>query len=83
LPTLGGETVLQMKATPLVATITVIDIYAVSSRIRQDTFVVYEPLLLLAVVYMAIAGVIVLPVPLAGKPGATEDGVRVISARRP
>lgn len=60
LPTLGGETVLQMKATPLVATITVIDIYAVSSRIRQDTFVVYEPLLLLAVVYMAIAGVIVL-----------------------
>lgn len=60
LPTLGGETVLQMKATPLVATITVIDIYAVSSRIRQDTFVVYEPLLLLAVVYMAIAGLIVL-----------------------
>ncbi len=59
LPTLGGETVLQMKATPLVATITVVDIYAVSSRIRQDTFVVYEPLLLLAVVYMAIAGVIV------------------------
>ncbi len=60
LPTLGGETVLTLKATPLVATITVVDIYAVSSRIRQDTFVVYEPLLLLAVVYMAIAGLIVL-----------------------
>lgn len=60
LPTLGGETVLTLKSTPLVATITVVDIYAVSSRIRQDTFVVYEPLLLLAVVYMAIAGVIVL-----------------------
>lgn len=60
LPTLSGETVLQMKATPLVATITVVDIYAVSSRIRQDTFVVYEPLLLLALVYMAIAGLIVL-----------------------
>ena len=60
LPTLGGETVLTLKSTPLVATITVIDIYAVSSRIRQDTFVVYEPLLLLAVVYMAIAGLIVL-----------------------
>ena len=29
LPTLGGETILQLKATPLVATITVIDIYAV------------------------------------------------------
>jgi len=60
LPTLGGETVLQMKATPLVATITVIDIYAVASRVRQDTFIIYEPLLLLALVYMVIAGVIAL-----------------------
>ena len=60
LPTLGGETVLQLKATPLVATITVMDIYAVSSRVRQDTFIVYEPLLLLAVVYMCITGIIVL-----------------------
>lgn len=60
LPTLGGETILQLKATPLVATITVVDIYSVSSRVRADTFIVYEPLLLLAVVYMAIAGVIAL-----------------------
>jgi polar amino acid transport system permease protein len=60
LPTLGGETVLQLKATPLVATITVVDIYAVASRVRQDTFIVYEPLLLLAVVYMAITGILVL-----------------------
>jgi polar amino acid transport system permease protein len=59
LPTLGGETVLQMKATPLVATITVVEIYAVASRVRQDTLIVYEPLLLLAVVYMAIAGCII------------------------
>lgn len=60
LPTLGGETVLQMKATPLVATITVVDIYAVASRVRQDTFIVYEPLLLLAIVYMTITALIVL-----------------------
>ncbi|MBY6067932.1 ABC transporter permease [Leisingera aquaemixtae] len=60
LPTLGGETILQLKATPLVATITVMEIYAVSSRVRADTFIVYEPLLLLALVYMAIAGVIAL-----------------------
>lgn len=59
LPTLAGETVQQLKATPLVATITVIDIYAVASRVRQDTFIIYEPLLLLAVVYLAITGVIV------------------------
>ncbi len=60
LPTLGGETVLQLKATPLVATITVVDIYAVSARVRQDTFIIYEPLLLLAVVYLMITGLIVL-----------------------
>lgn len=60
LPTLGGETILQLKATPLVATITVVEIYAVSSRVRSDTFIVYEPLLLLALVYMIIAGVIAL-----------------------
>ena len=58
LPTLGGETILQLKATPLIATITVMDIYAVSSRVRSDTFIVYEPLLLLALVYMVIAGII-------------------------
>ncbi len=60
LPTLGGETVLQLKATPLVATITVIDIYAVASRVRQDTFIIYEPLILLALIYMAVAGLIAL-----------------------
>lgn len=60
LPTLGGETILQLKATPLVATITVIEIYAVSSRVRSDTFIVYEPLLLLAAIYMIIAGLITL-----------------------
>lgn len=60
LPTLGGETILQLKATPLVATITVVEIYSVSSRVRSDTFIVYEPLLLLAVIYMIIAGVITL-----------------------
>jgi polar amino acid transport system permease protein len=34
----GGETVLQLKATPLVATITVVDVYAIISRVRQDTY---------------------------------------------
>jgi polar amino acid transport system permease protein len=60
LPTIGGETVLQLKSTPLVSTITIMETYAVAGRIRQDTFIVYEPLLLLAVVYMLITAVIVL-----------------------
>jgi polar amino acid transport system permease protein len=60
LPTIGGETVLQLKSTPLLSTITIMETYAVAGRIRQDTFIIYEPLLLLAVIYMAITAVIVL-----------------------
>ncbi len=60
LPTLSSETVGQLKATPLVATITVIDLYAVSSRVRQDTFIIYEPLLLLSVIYLILTAIIVL-----------------------
>lgn len=58
LPTLGGETILQLKATPLVSTIAITEIYAVAGRVRQDTFIVYEPLLLLAVVYLLIAAIL-------------------------
>jgi polar amino acid transport system permease protein len=60
LPTLAGETILQMKATPLVATITIMDVYAVTSRVRQDLLIVYEPLLVLALCYLALAGLIAL-----------------------
>jgi polar amino acid transport system permease protein len=60
LPTLNGETVLQLKSTPLVATITVVDAYAVISRVRQDTFLTYEPLLLLALIYMLLTAILVL-----------------------
>ena len=59
LPTLAGETVLQLKATPLVATITVIDVYAVISKVRQVTFLTYEPLLLLALIYLILTALLV------------------------
>ncbi len=59
LPTLTGEVVLQLKSTPLVATITVVDIYAVISKIRQETYIVYEPMLLLALIYLCLTGVLV------------------------
>ncbi|MBK1624035.1 ABC transporter permease [Afifella marina DSM 2698] len=59
LPTLNGEIVLQLKATPLVATITVIDLYAVISDVRQDTYIIYEPLLFLAFIYLCLTGLLV------------------------
>lgn len=60
LPTIGGETVLQLKSTPLVSTITIMDVYSVAGRVRRETFIIYEPLLLLAVIYMILTGLIVL-----------------------
>lgn len=52
LPALAGETILQLKATPLAMTVTVMDLAGVvRNRITQDTFIVYEPLVLLAVIY--------------------------------
>ncbi|TNB46402.1 ABC transporter permease [Martelella lutilitoris] len=59
LPTLAGETVVQLKSTPLVATITVIDLYAVVGDIRQSTYLTYEPLLFLAFLYLCLTGILV------------------------
>lgn len=60
LPTLAGEIILQLKATPLVATITVTDLYAVITRVRQDTYLTYEPLLLLIAIYLCLSGTLTL-----------------------
>lgn len=58
LPALSGEVIEQLKATPIVATVTVFDLFGVSSKIRQETYNVYEPLLLVAVIYFALVYVI-------------------------
>ena len=58
LPTLGGEVIGQLKATPLVATITIMEVFGVGSKIRQDTYHVYEPLLLVAAIYFCLTFVI-------------------------
>ena len=58
LPTLAGETVLLLKSTPLAATITVLDLMGVVYRVRQATYLTYEPLLLLAAIYMVLTYII-------------------------
>ena len=52
LPTLVGETILLLKSTPLVSTITVLDMMGVANFIRVQTFRVYEPLLAAALIYI-------------------------------
>lgn len=54
LPTLAGEIILQLKATPIVFSVTVMDLYGAAYKIRQDTLLVYEPLILVASFYVAL-----------------------------
>ncbi len=58
LPTLNGETILQLKSTPLAYTVTVMDLMGATSMIRQDTYRIYEPLIFIAVIYMVITFII-------------------------
>ena len=58
LPTIGGEVVLQLKATPIVFTVTVMDLYAVATKVRQDTLLVYEPLIVVTVFYVCLTLII-------------------------
>ncbi len=59
LPTLAGEFVLTLKATPLAATITVFEVYGIGSIVRQETYRIYEPLLFVAGIYIVLTGIIV------------------------
>jgi polar amino acid transport system permease protein len=58
LPTLGGEVISQLKSTPLAATVTVIELYGSANQVRQDTYRVYEPLIMIAVVYFCLTYII-------------------------
>lgn len=59
LPTLAGETVLQLKSTPLAFTVAVMELMGVRQKISQDTYRIYEPLMLLALIYMCLTFIIV------------------------
>jgi len=54
LPTLTGEMILLLKSVPLVSTIAVMDLLKAANIVRDETFLVYEPLLLIAGIYIAL-----------------------------
>ena len=58
LPTLAGETILTLKATPIAALVTVTDLFSVADRVRQETYIIYPPLLMVMVIYMALTFII-------------------------
>ncbi|MCG7624436.1 MULTISPECIES: ABC transporter permease [unclassified Epibacterium] len=59
-PTLAGEFILTLKATPLAATITVFEVYGVGTIVRQETYRIYEPLLFVAAIYLCLTFVLVI-----------------------
>lgn len=59
-PTLTGEFILTLKATPLAATITIYEVYGIGSIVRQETYRIYEPLLFVALIYLCLTGFLVL-----------------------
>jgi len=54
LPTLTGEMILLLKSVPLVSTIAMMDLLKAANLVRDETFLVYEPLLLIAGIYLAL-----------------------------
>ena len=58
LPTLAGDVIGQLKSTPLAFTIPVMDLMSVTSKVRQDTYLTYEPLLHLAAIYLVLTFII-------------------------
>ena len=52
IPALGVETILTLKSTPLAALVTVVDLFGAADRVRQETYIIYPPLLLVMVIYM-------------------------------
>lgn len=60
LPTLAGEMILLLKSVPLVSTIAMMDLLQAANLIRDETFLVYEPLLLIAGIYIATTVVLTL-----------------------
>ena len=59
-PTLTGEFILTLKATPLVSTITIYEAFGIGTIVRQETYRIYEPLLLLAAIYAFLTLILVL-----------------------
>ncbi len=54
LPTLGGEVILQLKATPVAALVTVVELYGAASQIYRTTYDFFPPMIMVAVMYFAL-----------------------------
>ncbi|HEU0197288.1 MAG TPA: ABC transporter permease subunit [Nevskiaceae bacterium] len=60
MPTLSNEAILLLQSVPLVSTISVMDLLGAANIIRDNTLTVYPPLILIAAVYLVLAGIMML-----------------------
>jgi len=83
LPTLTNEIILLLKSIPLVSTIALMDLLQAANIIRDETFLVYEPLLLIAGIYLATTVVLTLALRLVelNFPGMRPTRCRWLSLR--
>src|SRR5690349_12092436 len=58
LPTLGGDTIQQLKETPVAALVTVVELYGAAGQIFRTTYDFFPPMLMVAVIYFALTFVI-------------------------
>lgn len=58
LPTLAGESVMLLKSTALASTIAVVDLLGSANQVRSMTFEVYQPLILVAIIYILLTLII-------------------------
>ncbi|CAN5174810.1 ABC transporter permease [soil metagenome] len=58
LPTLGGDVIGQLKATPIAALVTVTELYGAAGQIYRTTFDFFPPMIMVAVVYCGLTFII-------------------------
>jgi len=66
-PTLAGESVMLLKSTALASTVAVTDLLGAANLVRSQTLIIYEPLLLVALIYIILAFLIERVFALFGK----------------
>jgi polar amino acid transport system permease protein len=54
-PTLAGESIMLLKSTALASTVAVSDLLGVANLVRAQSLRVYEPLLVVALIYIGLA----------------------------
>ncbi|MEO9167842.1 MAG: ABC transporter permease subunit [Aestuariivirga sp.] len=68
-PVLANDVIAQLKTTPIIFTVPVVDMMAVVNRVMQDRLLVYEPLIFIGVIYLILSFLILRFFAMVGRRG--------------